>query len=156
MHQINIKKLILKKSCDAFVHNFYDVSIDFFLLLLVHQENEVPFKLAFFEEGTTFNNYILNLNPNNTRTLSSKNFEFELNNNSLKFSLILLENYTRQILSRAKMKKIIHQNTLINPSNKGIQIHQLIELKIPINIYQDENEISFNNPIFSIQFSLKQ
>ena len=156
MDKITIKEFILKKGCDSFVYNFYDLSIDFFLLLLIHKENEVPLKLAFFEEGATFDNYAIPLNTDNTRTLFAESFEFKSDGGSLEFSLILLENYTHQTLSRAKIKKIIHQNSFIFSKNKGIQIYELIKIKIPINILQYENSLSFNNSIFSIQFSFKK
>jgi hypothetical protein len=155
MHKIIIEKLILKKSYNTLVSNFCDVSIDFFLLLLIHQENEVT-RLAFFEEEATFDNYVINLNTDNTRTLSDKIFEFEPPNNSLEFSLILLENSTRTNLSRAKIKKIIQQNTLLFLKNKRIQFHELIKLKINNNTFINENNISFCNSIFSIHFYLKK
>lgn len=154
MHKIIVKELILKKDYDAFVYNFCDVSTTFFLLLFIHQKNETPFKLAFFEEGATLGNYVINLTTDNTKTLYDKIFEFESNDNFLEFSFVLLENYTHQALSRAKIKKIINQKNLKFSKNKEIQLHQLIKLESPINLLQSENNIEFNNSIFSIKFSL--
>jgi hypothetical protein len=156
MHEIKIKELVLKKGCDVFIKHFYDVSADFFLLLLIHEEGEVPFKLAFFEEGTTFKDYTINLNSDNTRVLYSKNFEFELNEKSIELSLVLLENYKQLVLSRAKIKKLVYQNESINTKNRGILFHQIFKATIPINMLQQENTIKFDNSIINIHFSLKK
>lgn len=153
MYKLEIEQLILKKDCNAFIKRFFDISMDFFLLLLIHQET---FELAYPEKGSTLNDYVISLNSNNTRVLYNKNFEFKSNKDPLEFSLILLGNYSPLTMNRTKIKKLIRANAFINTrdKNKGL-IHQLLTVSLPVTILTKENTIKFDNPTMSIHFSLK-
>ncbi|WMX17564.1 hypothetical protein [Aureispira sp. CCB-E] len=153
MYKLEIEQLILKKDCNAFIKHFFDISMEFFLLLLVHQET---FELAYLEKGSTLNDYVITLDSNNTRVLHNKNFEFKSNKDPLEFSLILLGNYRRLAMNRIKIKKLIHTNAFINTRDRSTTLfHQLFTVVLPVTILRQENTIKFDNPTMSINFSLK-
>lgn len=154
MYEIKIEKLVLKKNYELLIKHFYDVSTDFFLLLLIHPRGE-PFKIAFFKAGAVFRDYAINLDSDNTRTLGNKSFEFEHQQESLELSLILLENSAHQTLNLTKIKKLVHKYAFRESKNTGIIFHQLLNIKIPMMLYQANDTIQFNNSFITIEFSLK-
>lgn len=155
MHKLKIKKLTLKKDCSIFLKHFFDVSTDFLLLLLIHQDAEVSSKIAFLEAGTTFKDYSIHLDSDNTRVLHAKNFEFEFSKQHLEFSLVLLDNYKQLVLNRTKIKKLVYQNESIKIKDERILIYQLLKITIPMEVLGQELNVKFDNSKISILFSLK-
>jgi len=149
MYKVVVNKLVLKEGGQQFLDCFYDITTDFFLLLLVGDDDGQT-KRAFFEKGRTTGEYTVYLSKNNTRVLYERAFEFSSNAIQLRLSFILVKNAMDKVMNLAKIQQLItsknskgkcyellschlsnhllfkNQSTMINLENK------ILEMKITV------------------------
>lgn len=149
MYKIVVNKAVLKNGCQEFLEEVYDASIDFYLLLLVH-DNLGRTKRAFFEKGRAAGEYMLYLSKNNTRVLHQKAYEFNSMNQMLNLSFILAKSSIDRGMDIAKIEE------LITNQNAGSNCIELLSFAFSSRVLSggESTRISFENKILALKFEV--